>query len=75
MGEVIDPVCLIHGKRWSAHEGGRCLYCCICFKALTPDECAVDSEGQKWDVCAGRCAEDAGLVGDRIRERLQGEGE
>lgn len=35
----IDPYCLHHGKRRSEHEGGRCLYCCICFKTLTPEEC------------------------------------
>jgi hypothetical protein len=48
---TFDPVCLFHGKRWSEHEGGRCLYCCLCFKTLTPDECAVDADGQKWDMC------------------------
>lgn len=47
----IDPFCALHGKRQSDHEGGRCLYCCLCFKPLTPDECAADSDGQKWDVC------------------------
>jgi hypothetical protein len=47
----IDPVCLIHGKRWSEHEGGRCLYCCLCFKPLEPEECWADADGQKWDLC------------------------
>lgn len=47
----IDPVCVFHGMKWSEHEGGRCLYCCICFKTLTPDECAIDYEGVRWDVC------------------------
>lgn len=32
--------------------------CCICFRGLTPDECAVDNSGQKWDVCRGQCARD-----------------
>ena len=27
------------------------LYCCLCFKPLTPEECSKDSEGVKWDVC------------------------
>jgi hypothetical protein len=54
----VDPVCLFHGKRRSEH---RCLYCCICFWPLTPEECAVDSDGQKWDVCKGECAADAGI--------------
>lgn len=53
---VIDPVCLLHSKRASEHDGGRCLYCCICFKPLTPEDCAVDISGQKWDACKGQCA-------------------
>lgn len=44
----LDPVCVFHGKRWSEH---RCLYCCECFATFTPDECWVDVDGQKWDVC------------------------
>jgi hypothetical protein len=60
---MIDPFCAHHGKRWSEHEGGRCLFCCICFSSLTPGDCATDSKGQKWDVCAdGDCAQQAGLV-------------
>jgi hypothetical protein len=51
---MIDPVCLFHGKRRSEHEGGRCLFCGICFDTLTPEECWEDAEGQKWDVCALR---------------------
>jgi hypothetical protein len=38
------------------------LICCICFVGLTPETCAVDSDGQKWDACRGECARDAGLV-------------
>lgn len=53
-----DPVCAMHGKRRSEHV---CLYCCICFTDLTPDECATDSEGQKWDACKGLCAIEAGV--------------
>jgi hypothetical protein len=53
---LIDPVCAFHGKRWSEHEGGRCLYCCICFDPLTPEECHVDEAGDRWDVCVP-CAE------------------
>ena len=58
----IDPVCLAHGLRASEHEHGRCLYCCICFKQLTPMTCAVDEDGQKWDVCQGPCAVEAGIL-------------
>lgn len=57
----IDPVCLFHGKRMSEHEGGRCLYCSICFKPLKPEECATDSLEQRWDVCIGQCAIEAGI--------------
>lgn len=48
---AIDPVCLFHGKRWSEHEYGRCLYCCLCFNILTLDECATTVDGDKTDVC------------------------
>lgn len=51
--EKFDPVCAIHGKRMSEHQ---CLYCCLCFKSLTPDECNVTPEGFKEDVCKP-CAE------------------
>lgn len=50
---TLDPVCLFHGKRHSEHH---CLYCCLCFKTLTPEECSVDEDGVKWDVCV-ECAE------------------
>lgn len=54
----IDPVCLIHGKRQSEHD---CLYCCLCFVPLEPEECWVDETGQKWDMCKeARCG--GGLV-------------
>lgn len=35
--------------------------CEICFHQLTPDKCAVDADGVRWDVCAGDCAEQAGI--------------
>ena len=46
-----NPVCAFHGKTASEHEHGRCLYCCLCFTDLSPDECWQDPSGQKWDVC------------------------
>lgn len=49
----IDPVCLFHGKRRSEHE---CLYCCLCFKTLTRDECSYLPDGTQQDVCVP-CAE------------------
>lgn len=45
---MIDPVCLMHGKKLSEHH---CLYCCLCFKDLIPDECYEDPQDQKWDIC------------------------
>jgi len=51
--EKIDPVCLIHGKKMSEHV---CLYCCLCFKGLTLEECHVKEDGVKEDVCE-ECAE------------------
>jgi len=38
------------------------LICGICFRGLTPDTCYVDSDGQKWDICPGLCAQQAGLM-------------
>lgn len=49
----IDPVCLVHGKKMSEHV---CLYCCLCFRPLTPEECHVRDDGEKEDVCE-KCAE------------------
>ena len=46
--QTIDPVCLVHGKKQSEHV---CLYCCLCFKSLTLDECNVRKDGKKEDVC------------------------
>lgn len=49
----IDPVCLIHGKKMSEHE---CLYCCLCFKPLTVEQCHVREDGIRIDVC-NECVE------------------
>ena len=35
------------------------LMCCVCFSGLTPDDCHIDRQGNKWDVCKGQCAEEA----------------
>ena len=53
---MIDPVCILHGKRRSEHV---CLYCCLCFKDLTPETCWADEDGQKWDICV-ECGEHEG---------------
>lgn len=52
MRAPIDPVCLIHGKRLSEHH---CLYCCLCFRSLTVQECHVLASGEREDVC-NECA-------------------
>lgn len=49
----IDPVCLMHGKKMSEHI---CLYCCLCYKDLTPETCNVRADGKREDVCVP-CAE------------------
>ena len=48
---MFDPVCVFHGIKRSEHEIGRCLYCCICFETLTPEQCYTDESGDTWDVC------------------------
>ena len=48
MKDKLDWTCLTHGKKMSEH---LCLYCCMCFKSLTPEECTPDEKGQKWDIC------------------------
>lgn len=40
------------------------LMCEICFKGLTESECAVDTNGQRWDLCKGDCARHAGIIED-----------
>lgn len=42
------------------------LICCICYSGLTPEQCAVDTSGQRWDVCSLKhnsenCAAQAGI--------------
>lgn len=36
--------------------------CEICYAQLTPETCVVDVDGQKWDLCPGACAREAGIV-------------
>ena len=38
------------------HYDHKCLYCCLCFKDLTPEECHIREDGEKEDVCE-ECAE------------------
>ena len=53
---IIDPACAFHGLRWSEHPEGRCLYCCLCFRTLTAEECHLLPDGSREDVC-DECAE------------------
>jgi len=57
----IDPVCAFHGKKWSEHEHGRCLYCVVCFETLTPETCYHAPDGAIYDLCQ-KCGE--GEFGD-----------
>ncbi len=50
---ALDPVCIIHGKKRSEHV---CLYCCLCFKILTPEECHELPDRTREDVCVA-CAD------------------
>lgn len=50
---MIDSVCLLHGKPRSEH---LCLFCCLCFKDLTIEECHKLEDGSIEDVC-NDCAE------------------
>ena len=36
-------------------------FCEICFTGLTVSACAVDAGGDRWDVCKGECARQAGI--------------
>lgn len=49
----IDPVCLFHGKKASEHI---CLYCCLCFDTLTLEQCFINEQNRREDVCK-KCAE------------------
>ena len=43
-------------------SGLNLLMCCICWKLLTPETCAIDILGDAWDCCPGECAEKAGML-------------
>lgn len=43
-----DPVCVIHGLKYSEHQ---CIYCCLCFKSLVIEECNITETGGREDVC------------------------
>ncbi len=52
--QKFDPVCSLHGMRWSDHEFGRCMYCCLCFKTMelsNMNEFYRDNNGHYHDIC------------------------
>jgi hypothetical protein len=61
---MIDPVCLMHGRKMSEHD---CLYCCLCFCPLTPDECHVTEDGIKEDVCNDCAIKEAAVMAERAK--------
>ena len=59
----IDPVRLCCGRRQSEHDTtGICptgtVMCAYCFNVVTPDELAIDADGNRVDVCCTCYAED-----------------
>ena len=46
-----EPTCAFHGLKWSEHQSGRCLYCALCFVALTVDTCYIEADGSRVDLC------------------------
>ena len=42
--------------------------CEICFSGLRTEDCATDTDGQKWDVCKGECAKQAGITEASLAE-------
>lgn len=61
---MIDPVCIIHGKKMSEHN---CLYCCLCFKSITPSECWTNEKGQKENICIA-CAKAELKLKEKLHE-------
>jgi len=53
---TFDPTCLVHGKKLSEHA---CLFCCLCFSDLKPEECNVLPDGTKEDVCKECAAQES----------------
>lgn len=51
-----DWTCTIHGKKMSEHV---CIYCCLCYRSLTPEECHVTLDGETEDVCEECAAAEA----------------
>lgn len=45
----------MHGKWFSEHD---CLYCCLCYRDLTPEECNVLPDDALRDTQRGRERED-----------------
>lgn len=63
IAEPIAPVCLVHGLRLSEHD---CLYCCLCFRSLTVEECHVLPDGRREDVCEECAEQEVAATGARL---------
>ena len=47
-------------------------YCMICLDVFPVDQAFEDSDGQKWDVCRGKCAAEAGMIDELVAEAERG---
>jgi hypothetical protein len=65
MENIIDPVCIFHGRRYSEH---KCLVCCLCFCDLTPAKCNKLPNGILEDVCQ-ECAIKETIMMNNIKEQ------
>lgn len=54
-----------------AAENGKFM-CEICFDAKSWEEAHEDAEGQRWTVCRGECAAEAGMIDELVAEAEQG---
>jgi hypothetical protein len=68
MSENVNAVCLIHGKKHSEHD---CLYCGLCFKPLTVDECAYLPNGKREDVCIECAMDERARIPQAFQEKAE----
>lgn len=60
-----EPVGLSQGRlglqRMTVNHPVYGTMCEICFEGLAVEDCVEDMNGQKWDICKGKCAIQAGI--------------
>lgn len=66
---MTSPSCLIHGLPYATHD---CLFCCLCYRPLTPEECHVREDGVKEDVCEKCAIEERDYGRHRLLKCLRG---